>query len=215
MKYIVKESEPLEFTNWKKQDKMFQRGNPKWNRVPSSVKDNIRASLKKEQGYICCYCERELRNNDYHIEHFKPKDKFSALQLDYSNLICSCQLELKQGEPRHCGNSKGSWFDNNLLISPLNPNCEQQFVFTYNGHILPSNDTNIAAKITIEKLQLDIDKLVDLRKKAIEPFIELFIDENLDANELEKFVNAYLIEKENNNGRYNEFYTTIKYLFGN
>ena len=210
MKYIVKESEPLEFTNWKKQDKMFQRGKPKWNRVPSPIKDNIRASLKKEQGYICCYCERELRNNDYHIEHFKPKDKFSALQLDYSNLICSSQLELKQGEPRHCGNSKGSWFDNALLISPLNSDCERQFIFHADGHILPSNDSNIAAKITIKKLQLDIDKLVDLRKKAIEPFI----DENLNDNELKKFVNAYLIEKENNNGRYNEFYTTIKYLFG-
>ena len=153
MKYIVKESEPLEFTNWKKQDKMFQRGNPKWNRVPSSVKDNIRESLKKEQGYICCYCERKLRNNDYHIEHFKPKDKFSALQLDYSNLICSCQLELEKGEPRHCGNSKENYI---IPITPLMKNCENKFKYTVDGQIQYTDEDS---NVTIQTLNLDIDKL--------------------------------------------------------
>jgi len=213
MKHILKGSEPLEFTNWKKQDKMFQRGNPKWNRVPSSIKDNIRASLKEEQGYICCYCERKINESDYHIEHFKPKDRnrFPELQLSFDNLICSCQLELEKGEPRHCGNSKGSWFDDELLISPLDSNCEAQFIYTGDGHIKPSDNNSSSAVTTIEKLNLDIDKLVDLRRKAIEPFI----DENLNDDDLRNFVNGYLAEKEDNSGKYNEFFTTIKYLFEN
>ncbi len=213
MKFISKNQEPIEFTNWKQQDKMFQRGNPKWNRVLSSVKDDIRKSLRKEQGYICCYCERRLHIDDYHIEHFKPKDpsKFPELQLEYDNLICSCQLELDKGEPRHCGNSKGSWYDDNLLVSPLDSNCEEQFDYTFDGHINPRYIDNNKGQTTIDRLQLDIDKLVDLRKKAIEPFI----DEDLTEVELKDFVDGYLIEKERNDGKYNEFYTTIKCLFDN
>ena len=157
------------------------------------------------------YCERRLSNNDFHIEHLKPKDKnkFPELQLDYNNLLCSCQLELEKGEPRHCGNSKGSWFDKKLLISPLDRTCEEQFKYTEDGHIYPLNEDNLAAKTTIDKLQLDIDKLVDFRRKAIEPFI----DENLNHEDLRSFVNGYLVEKEDNKGRYNELFTTIKYLF--
>ena len=211
MKYIVKNQEPQDFINWKKQAN--EDWQPTYNNLQNPQKEIVFQSLLEEQGYICCYCERELRNNDYHIEHFKPKDQnlFPELQLEYSNLLCSCQRNTQQGEPLHCGNAKGNWFDDNLLISPLNPDCEQQFIFTADGHIYLSNKSNIAAKTTIEKLQLDIDKLIDLRKKAIEPFI----DENLNDDELKNFVNGYLIEKENNNGKYNEFYTAIKYLFGN
>ena len=73
MKFINKNQEPKDLENWKQQDKMFLRGNPKWNRVQTSIKDVIRNSLREEQGYICCYCERRLLENDSHIEHFKPK----------------------------------------------------------------------------------------------------------------------------------------------
>ena len=213
MKHIVKNQEPQEFIDWKRKDKMFQRGKPNWNRVTKQIRDIIRTSLDKEQGYICCYCERRISENDHHVEHLKPKDrnKFPELQLDYNNLLCSCQLELEKGEPRHCGNSKGSWFDETLLISPLDPSCEDQFIYSYDGHIYPSDESNLAAKTTIDKLKLDIDKLVDLRKKTIEPFI----DENLNDVELRTFVEGYLVDKENNDGKYNEFFTTIKFLFGN
>ena len=72
-------------------------------------------------------------------------------------------------------------------------------------------ETDNASRETIKHLQLDIDKLNDLRNKAIEPFI---IDpETLEAiseKDAKKFAADYL---QLNNGQYNEFYTTIKYLF--
>ncbi len=218
MKHIRKEQEPIEFSEWKKQDKMFRRGKPNWNRLNADIKNNIRTSLLREQGYICCYCERELSDNDHHIEHLKPKskNKFPELQLDYTNLLCSCQLELENGEPRHCGNSKGGWFDENLLISPLDPDCEAQFVYNADGHVEPSDDNNVAAKTAINRLQLDIDKLADMRKNAIEPFIiDPITFEEISADEAREFAENYLKEKEENDGSYNEFYTTIKYLFDN
>jgi len=211
MKYIKKNHEPESFKNWK--NLKNEDWHPIYSNLQNPEKKKVFESLLDEQGYICCYCERELKNNDYHIEHFKPKDKnkFPKFQLDYNNLLCSCQRNTNHGAPLHCGNSKGNWFNDELLISPLDSDCESKFIYTGDGHIKPS-DKNVSSVVTtIKKLQLDIDKLVDLRKKAIEPFI----DENLNDDDLRNFINGYLAEKEDNSGKYNEFFTTIKYLFEN
>ena len=212
MKHIIKVNEPQELINWKLSDKMYLRGKPNWNRLNSTLKDVIKIHISQEQGYICCYCEREIFANDSHIEHFKPKNKnkFPQEQLNYNNLLCSCQLECDQGEPRHCGPSKGSWYIEDKLVSPLDSDCEEKFKYTNDGQILPKSENDKDAKTTIKKLQLDIDKLNKLREKAIEPFID-----DLSEEELNMFVKGYLADRSANNGRYNEFYTTIKYLFGN
>ena len=211
MKHIVKNQEPQEFIDWK--NNANENWQPTYDNLQNPEKGILYHSWLEEQGYICCYCERELKENDYHIEHLRPKDRtlFPELQLDYSNLLCSCQRNNQRKTPLHCGNSKGNWFDETLLISPLDPTCEDQFIYSYDGHIYPSDEGNLAAITTIEKLKLDIDKLIDLRKNVIEPFI----DENLNDVELRNFVEGYLVDKENNNGKYNEFFTTIKFLFGN
>jgi len=211
MKHITKNHEPESFTNWKnlKNDDW----QPTYSNLQNPEKEKVFESLLDEQGYICCYCERELKNQNYHIEHFKPKDKnkFPELQLDYDNFLCSCQRNTKHRVRLHCGNSKDNWFDDRLLVSPLDSNCEAKFIYTADGHIKPSDSNDSSAVTTIEKLKLDIDKLVNLRNKAIEPFI----DENLNDEDLRNFVNGYLVEKKDNSGKYNEFFTTIKYLFEN
>ena len=190
---------------------MYQRGQPKWNRLPTTHKELIRSELKSEQGYLCCYCERKLENGDYHIEHIKPKglSKYEIYSIEYDNLICSCQLELENGDPRHCGNGKGSWYEEPLFVSPLDPNCETRFRYTFDGHIQASTDNDNRAQTTIQRLNLNIDKLIALRKAAIDPFL----DDTLSVKELSDFVNGYLVQKENNNGHYNQFYTTIQDLF--
>lgn len=198
MKHVIKQAEPESFIAWKNSGN--EDWQPNYGNLQSPEKEIVFDSLLLEQGYICCYCERDLNEGDYHIEHFRPKDatKFPELQLEYNNLLCSCQVNVKKGNPLHCGNSKGNWFDERLLISPLNPNCEGRFRYTFDGQILPFDEKDEAAITTIDKLQLNIDKLKDLRKNVIDA---LFEDED---------VSWYL---EMNNGKYNEFYTTISYLF--
>lgn len=161
----------------------------------------------KEQGYICCYCERRLTDDDSHIEHFKPQSNPDVDGLDYTNMFCSCQNQLKPGEPRHCGNLKENWFDVNLLISPLDHGCEGRFIYTGDGKIKPSTESDVAAAKTIEKLGLSIPKLNDMRRNAIKPFL----DENLDELEFSLFVNGYLIK--NSEEKFGEFWTTINYIF--
>lgn len=212
MKYIRKAcTEPTSLIDWKAQDKMYQRGNATWQRFRTvnerEYKKEFTQDLIVEQGYICCYCEQKLNTNDCHIEHLHPqsKDEYSAYLFDYQNLLCSCQLEIESGEPRHCGNSK---CNNIISITPLMPDCESKFKYTYDGQILHTDEDS---ELTIKHLQLDIDKLNDLRKNAIEPFIidpETF--EEITQEDARTFAEKYL---KKNNGQYNEFYTTIKYLF--
>ena len=170
MKRIIKGIEPVQFSTWKSGKKTS--GHPEWKRVPPDIKNIVHQSLLEEQGYICCYCERQIRESGSHTEHFRPK-RFGDLQVDYANLLCSCERDLKAGVPYHCGVLKDDWFDENLLVSPLTENCEDRFLFTGSGEILPRQDEDEAATTTIARLGLNVEKLKAMRAKAIEALHDL------------------------------------------
>jgi uncharacterized protein (TIGR02646 family) len=199
MKQIKKGKEPKELTEWK--GLANDNWQPSYNDLRNPEKSIVKAALMEEQGYLCCYCEQELIATESHIEHFLPQDSYPEKALDFSNLLCSCQDQIRKGEPRHCGNLKG---DDELPISPLDEDCEKYFKYTYDGYIEPVDEK---AQITIKTLGLDITKLNALRKDAIEPFIDGLLTED----ELMEFVSAYLKKVD---GKYPPFYTTIKFLFG-
>lgn len=204
MKHIVKGLEPDVFSAWKTLE------NPNWtptyDDLRGAEKQAVKAALMQEQGYLCCYCERQLSEDDSHIEHFKPQHLADVDPLDYANLLCSCQNRLDKGVPRHCGNLKGDWFDAHLLVSPMFPDSEARFSYTADGRIHPSAD-DPAALATIQHLGLDIPKLISLRSAAIAPFL----DEDLSDEELSRFVDGYLLKDAE--GRYSPFWTTIRGLF--
>jgi len=210
VKYIDKlDAEPEFLSKWKDQDKMYQRKRAKWKRFCNPYKKDFHTFLVNEQKSICCYCEQKITIKESHLEHLLPQslDTYSEKLFEYKNLLCSCQRELGKGEPRHCGNSKGSQI---LPITPLQSDCEIKFTYTEDGYIEGVDDD---AKETIRILQLDIDKLNNLRANAIEPFIidPITLDE-ISEEERQQFVQSYLQIRD---GKFNEFYTTIKYLFDN
>ena len=131
-------------------------------------------------------------------QHFRPKRKFPELQLDYTNLHCSCQREPSVGEPRHCGYAKGSWFNAELLVSPLAPDCEDRFRFTASGEILPRRDDDAGAKETIRRLRLDLPKLRALRAAAVNVLY------NLATTEIRQLL------ARDTEGRFLDFHSTIE-----
>ena len=206
MKFIVKQDEPQALTDWKLLAN--EDWQPTYDNLSGDTKKAVKYALMDEQGHICCYCERRLTNEDSHIEHFRPQGDPTTDPLDFKNMLCSCQNQLKKGEPRHCGNLKEDWFDPDLLVSPIDPGCENRFAFTGDGLIKPAAAGDIAAAETIHRLGLGIPKQNDLRAKAIEPFL----DEALSQKDMQQFVSGYL--HKNDEGRFGEFWTTIRYLFG-
>lgn len=206
MKHIVKQSEPEDFARWKAQAN--DDWQPTYDNMPGDIKNGVKAALMAEQGFLCCYCESRLHGEQSHIEHFRPQSDPVVDPLDYANMLCSCGNRFQKGEPRHCGSLKDDWFDPDLLVSPFAPGCEERFAFLGDGRIEPRLDGDRAAKESIKRLGLGLPKLNDMRAKVIEPFL----DESLSMRELRDFVAAYLQPDET--GRFGEYWTTIRFLFG-
>ena len=149
MKYIIKQQEPQAFSEWKAM--ASEDWQPTYGELSGNVKQSVKQTLMSEQGYICCYCDRRLIDGDSHIEHFRPQNDPQVDPLDYANLLCSCQNKIEKGEPRHCGNLKNGWFDEQLLISPLSADCAERFAYSGDGKIRPANPLDNSAQVTMGK----------------------------------------------------------------
>lgn len=73
MKHIKKNKEPEAFTKWVK--KNSKKSWEEFTQGSGEIKNILNDALLKEQGYLCCYCECRVVDS-YHIDHFKPRDKF-------------------------------------------------------------------------------------------------------------------------------------------
>lgn len=197
MRFIIKGAEPESFTSWKAlRNDDWQ---PSYQELSNPEKSDIYNTLLKEQGFLCCYCERELKNGDYHLEHLNPQAAAAGDDLDFNNFLCSCLKPTTKGEPLHCGNSKGNRI---IPIHPLQKNCQQQFTFTADGKISGINDD---ANQTISILALNLSKLNDLRAQALEPFL----DPSLSEQDLQQFLRKYL----ENTAKLNPFLSAVEYVF--
>ena len=81
---IKKKLEPYSLTEYK------QTINASFDNLPSEIKDDIRKSLLKEQGYICAYCMKRIEeNSDIKIEHYEARNNEN--ELAYKNLLAVCK----------------------------------------------------------------------------------------------------------------------------
>jgi uncharacterized protein (TIGR02646 family) len=207
VKYIKKGEEPESFKTWK----ALARTTPNWgySYLQNPEKRELHEALIREQGDICCYCGMRITRESSHIEHLKPQSSTDLdLSVEYTNLLASCQREREPKKPIHCGVAKDDWHDENLMVSPLKPDCTDFFIYTDDGQILEIDtpDKKDAALETIKRLRLDIPKLNNMREAAIK---NLYIDELTDE-EKHKLLQAF--EEPNANGQYEEFCSAIAYI---
>ncbi len=209
MRYIRKGDEPEILANLK------ALANEDWKPTyeddcRGEVKTQLHKALLQEQGYICCYCGMAITKENSHIEHLKPRSIYPKLALEYRNLLASCQRDREPREPQHCGVKKDKWYDEQLMVSPLDENCASFFRYAASGEILPTDelDKQQAAKTTIEKLGLGIAKLRLMRSAAIDG--ALLAIEGLTDEETLLFAQGY--EKPDTNGQYEEFCVAIAYI---
>ncbi|MEA5551562.1 retron system putative HNH endonuclease [Anabaena cylindrica UHCC 0172] len=208
MKYINKSEEPESFTAWKELENDDWK--PSWNNFSKPHKTDVHNSLLQEQGCICCYCGRLITIDSSHIEHLQPRTTYPQLSLDYTNLLASCQKDTVPKEPLHCGKKKDKWYDKKLMVSPLDINCGEFFRYTEDGQILSTENPEkaLAAQTTIDKLDLNIDKLKKMRIGAIEAILEGL--EDLTDNEREILLQRF--SQSDGNGQNEEFCAAIVYI---
>jgi uncharacterized protein (TIGR02646 family) len=211
VKYIKKSEEPESFTVWK--NLANEDWQPSWENFSKPQKTYVHDSLLQEQGFICCYCGRRINTDDSHLEHLKPRTTYPQSALEYTNILASCQKDTVRKEPLHCGKIKDKWYDDNLMISPLDVNCAEFFRYTDDGQILATNNSEkqLAAETTIDKLALNIDKLKNLRAKSIEPILEII--NTITEEERQNLILGF--SETNSKGYYEEFCAAIIYLLKN
>ncbi len=211
MKYIKKGEEPESFKAWK----ALAKTTPNWgySYLQNPEKRELHDALLREQGYICCYCGMRITRESSHIEHLKPQSTPDPdLSVEYTNLLASCQREREPRKPIHCGVAKDNWYDENLIVSPLKQNCIDFFIYTDDGQILDTDipEKKAAATATIDRLCLNIPKLIAMREEVIKNLLaDIDIDELTDE-ERQKLVQGF--EQPDAKGQYQEFCGAIAYI---
>ena len=206
MKHICKGVEPTVFTQWKAINPQATYRDLSDRQFPGSVfaKVALKQALIAEQGGLCCYCECRIQPGNSHIEHFKPKGDplYSALQLDYSNLLASCGIRPLLGSDEHCGHKKGCDYTTDL-VSPLEVDCSSHFSYQLDGTI---GYTDNRGDVSIQMLHLDSTLLNRQRKSLIDYFLDL------DDEEFQEEIAVHL---DNTRSPFGEFYTMIAFLHTN
>jgi len=159
MRRINKGNEPPSLLVHRKQK------NSNYDNIPKQAKKDLRKSLLKEQGYICCYCMQRIDEKNSKIEHYKPQ-KYEHLQLDYHNLLASCKgNEGKNENEQHCDTHKGK---REINISPVdkNNNCENFIKYRNNGTIYSddpntNNDLKDVLNLNVEILKKNRSSILD------------------------------------------------------
>lgn len=184
MKQITKRSEPSYFTEWKDDFRRLHGREPEYKDFHGTSEwEDLIYDLLEEQGYICCYCMKEINGWDSHIEHFVPRNikntyphsvRAQNVELDYQNLFESCNGEENQWD--HCGRLKDS-DENPMLVSPLESGVEQRFKYDMlTGEIDASDPEDQEAMTTIRILGLNTYQLCRHRINAFNTADQEFRD---------------------------------------
>lgn len=138
--------------------------NASFDNLPREVKDRLRTSLLKEQGYICAYCMKKLEDDSskVKIEHYVARNEEN--ELEYKNLLAVCKgNEGESFEKQTCDTRKGN---KEIKINPQVNSDILTIRYTSNGEIKSNNSDY--QKDFDETLNLnDIFGLVESRKEAL------------------------------------------------
>jgi len=196
---IKKGKEPDSLIQHKKQ------ANATYDNTNTSVKNNIRDQLLKEQGYLCAYCMQRLENDSLKvkIEHWHCQAKYPNEQLDYKNMLVVCKgNEGQSQENQHCDTYKAN---QDLTFNPANlpHNIESKIKYLGNGTILSDDEVLNNELDTV--LNLNYSMLKENRKKVLDGICKALNHKNgtRTKTELSNFLKKW--QNKNEQGKFNEY----------
>ena len=202
MRRILKKTQLEILDNFKKDFKEKYGVEPRYDDLRKEKKyHDVKVALIEEQYGLCCYCMSRIEDYNSHIEHFIPQSLDYTKDLEYTNIMVSC--DGYKGNHLNCGHKKEDYYDERL-ISPLEADCEGNFKYSIKGEITAS-ESNIRGKKTIERLNLDSYLLNRARCRAI--YMSGLFDDDFDEKK-ERLIDLYSTPKED---RLNPFCQAILY----
>ncbi len=139
MRQITK-NEPSYFTIAKTKVK-FPKIKEAWaNEYISKIRFKLRSDmLLEEQMLLCAYCEKEIDENpkNSNIDHFKTRNLFPELTLEYSNLLVSCNTEERCSSFKDTHIKSREEYKN--IVNPVVENPNDFFDYLPTGEIIAKN----------------------------------------------------------------------------
>ena len=203
---IEKQSEPEE---WKK---IRRSPNPDFN---SADKTALRKSLLQEQGYLCAYCMRRIRDDGktpIRIEHYEARNPENTF--DYKNLLAVCsggERKNEKNDPERytCDKKKQN---GKLTIDPQNKADMETISYDLRGRIISNN----------KQFQKELDEVLNLndsngylirnRAAAISP-IRTKLSKCGPGQDVLLMLNKWKekFSKKNDSGEYEEYVGIIRW----
>lgn len=173
----IDKDEPPYFTSAKSKVEFPKTKNAWEDKAISEIRGQLRADiLLEEQNLLCTYCEKEIdeTSKKSNIDHFRTRNLFPELTLEYSNLLVSCNTKGR------CSDFK----DNNIknreeyknIVNPILENPNDFFDYLPTGDIIAKNDK---AQFTIDIFNLQDKSLKECRFQVIKA-LSLIDDLSLD-----------------------------------
>ena len=230
MRYIQKNAEPQFFSAWKQNFYNMNRRQAVYDDLKSTnIYMLLKESLIREQGYICCYCEKRIGVEKYFmdcdIEHFMPRhpdrryltpsecEACKNAQMDYGNLMASCKGAW-QDSLDHCNHKKDNWFNFRTCVSPTEKRIESLFGFSTEGKMFPI-DGNESGRDMQEHINLNSDILKKQRRDAYITVLEQEFDEDELLDDRTYISDTIQEYREMRDGKYSEFSSMIVYCLEN
>ena len=167
MRHIEKNEPPEVFNEFcKTPDVCFES-------LSGEPKRALRRRLLEDQGYICCYCGCRIEDDEHtKIEHIKCQERYGALSLDYNNMLASCDGgeydRANRKRPRHQSHCDAKKGDDDIPVSPLDPNVEGLITYFEDGTVKGSG----SGIELIKTLGLDVKYLESRRRNIIEEYMK-------------------------------------------
>lgn len=156
------------------------QSNATYDNISEPDREKLVQSLLHEQGYLCAYCMCRIKAPLVKVEHWKCRDKFPELQLEYSNLLAVCcgnsgqnashtKCEDKRGvtpHHQHCDTRKGN---SDLAYNPADPahHARLQINYIETTGLIKSKDEKLNDELS-SILNLNIEYLKSNRVKVLQ-----------------------------------------------
>lgn len=205
MRYIHKGEEPTSLTKYKKESNAYFDG--------YAEKNDVREQLLKEQGYLCGYCMKRIKNvEDVKIEHVVPQSDLiedERKALDYKIMVGVCygnEGNARGKKSLTCDAHRGN---DDIYVTPFDEYGISQIKYDSEGYITSENE-NIRRTVE-ETLNLNYDGpdayLVQNRKAVLSECKKKLRKMQKTGiwkkNNLEKLLRYYM--QPNENGEYVPF----------
>lgn len=152
--------------------------------VRAQLRDYI---LENEQSGCCAYTEiRIVKKDKCHIDHFRKRDLFPQMTMDYRNMLVACNSECYGAKYKDKNVTKADYAK---LINPVEDNPSDFLEFTFIGEIQAVGNDKERGDFTINCFNLNERSLVEQRRQAVTNM--LIMKEYLSEDEVVEAIGAF------------------------